>query len=72
VCLVPEYDGGVALNWVEGRAWGGATGGRQALSILGPGRGTGLGSGGVAFNSTSCTNRARLGEVGSRRPAYVF
>jgi hypothetical protein len=26
VCLGPEYDGGVALDSVEGREWGGATG----------------------------------------------
>jgi hypothetical protein len=26
VCLVPEYDGGVALDSVEGREWGGAIG----------------------------------------------
>jgi hypothetical protein len=57
VCLVPEYDGGVALDSVEGREWGGRD--RQALSILGSGQGTGLGSGSVAFNSTSCTNKVR-------------
>ena len=60
MCLVPEYDGGVAVNSVEGREWGGAAG-RQAGTVdsLVQVGATSLGSGGGAFNSTSCTNKAR-------------
>jgi hypothetical protein len=62
VCLVPEYDGGGALSSVRGRDWGGATG-RHCRFLVRVGAPI-LGSGGVAFNLTSCTIKSEVIEVG--------